>query len=269
MIKEKKEKKLILSPRQLKRLHKIAYAEMKNNGSPDDWLHGWPHVERMEELLKDPLLKFCPKVARSKYAMMLQVAIIFQNVKKGVPGDHAKEGAKFFQKLNLRIKGLTKTHMKYIAFAIRNHSKGLRSRGVKKAVWGGHILLGLLEFLNSMDYIGITGERKIQQWYLSQKESIDLFGKKYSMEELRQAMDDEKVDFEAMNLTGQKAVLTHMVFELCLSRNLGRPLFHWLSAPFLYRYDIRRQNLEYRILELMQYLEEKIVSKQYNYISEC
>lgn len=260
--------KVKLTPKELRGLYEIAHNEMELNGLTDDWLHGWPHIKRMEELLKDPLLKFCPKIARSKYAMMLHVAIIFQNVKKGVPGDHAEEAAKFFRQLKLKIKGLTKTHIKYITFAIRNHSKGLRKCGVKQARWAGHILLGLLEFLNSMDYIGITGERKIEQWYLYQNESIDFFGKQYSIEELKRAMYCEDVDFEAMNLREQKAVLPHLVFELCMSRNLAKPLLCWLSAPFLYKYDTRRQNLERRILELMQYWEEKSISKQYKYVPE-
>lgn len=244
------QKAIVLDPEEREKLWNLVYQEMEEYGMKNDWVHGPAHIARVEKHFFK-MVKFCPRLAGFGMARKLHAAVLLHDIMRGVPDgfDHAEEAAKFLEN-NYCLSSFSLKDRRDIIFAVRYHNKGLGQFGVEKATRGKYILCQLLIILDGLDALGEDGVLRIYERYLGKENPSRLYGD-LSIKDLESIMSGE-LSFEEFDLKNQFVVLQHLIFELCFSGTVIKPVMHWLTEPFIQWHYLMREETEREIKRIIK-----------------
>lgn len=242
------------------KLHEILLSKMQENGIADDWRIGLCHVYRVWEYL-EILFKKMPRIARNdSVSSILQIFVLMHDIEKGSSApDHAVAAVEYLQELNLEIDGISEEDMEIIYFIIANHNKGLESLGIRRAKQKKHIMLGLAELVNHMDYLGLAGHYRVLD--AANKES-GIFGN--ISDEMIAKILDRSVELDEVRCLGfdeQDVALPRLIFDWCLADAIIGPIDHILTTSFRYVVFRIRLGSERRIREIIRLQQENKLIK--------
>lgn len=231
MRKTKKELNLNILWREVKKqLEKRNYA--------NNWVHGIPHIVRVYKNAQ-VIFELCK--IDDRLEKCLEVAVIFHDTGRGLPGDHAENSARIFSRM--KINGLTEKEKEDILFAVKNHSIGLVGVGIKKAKQNKEILLGLLVLADHLDTLGKIGLDRVIQWSKNTGTNLDLLSK-IKPQKLRKFIADGKITPEIKNLNlKEESITAHLIYNYLATEQIVKPISHLLSKKFLLEVKRREKEL--------------------------
>ena len=212
--------------------------QLGKRGYADNWVHGIPHIARVYKNAR-LFSEFCK--IDNRLEKCLEVAVIFHDAGRGLPGDHAENSAKIFSKM--KIKGLTEKEKEGILFAIKNHSVGLAGIGIKKAKEDKEILLGLLVLADHLDTLGKIGLDRVIQWSKNIRINLDLLSK-IKPEKLRKFIADGKItpEIKRLNLK-EESITAHLIYNYLATEQIIKPISHLLNKKLFWEVQRREKEL--------------------------
>ena len=242
----------------LKILWRETKRQLEKRNYADNWVHGIPHIVRVYKNARS-FFELCK--IDNRLEKCLEVAVIFHDAGRGLPGDHAENSAKIFSEM--KIKGLTEKEKGDILFAVKNHSVSLAGIGIKKAKEDKEILLGLLVLADHLDALGKIGLDRVIQWSKNTEMNLDLLSK-IKPKKLRKFIADGKITPEVKRLNLKKeSITTHLIYNYLATEQITKPISHLLNKKLLLEVKRREKELlgeiEVRI-GLMEENERGIVS---------
>lgn len=226
-----------------KQLNKRNYA--------DNWVHGIPHIIRVYKNAR-VISKLCK--IDNHLLKCLEVAVIFHDIGRELPEDHAENSARIFS--GMKIDELIETEKEDILFAVKNHSVGLAGIGIKKAKRDKEILLGFLVLADHLDTLGKIGLDRVIQWSENTEMNLDLLSK-IKPRKLRKFIADGKITPEIKNLNlKEESITAHLIYNYLATEQIIKPISHLLSKKFLLEVEKREKELLGEIEGRIELMEE-------------